>query len=374
MAILTFDDIVDAGKREILTSPTRFSPELLNVESSDVSIMLHSAAAMAEEVAAFAQRGLNELSLATAQSAGGELLDRWAHDRYLLARFAQTLSVGACTITRTAGVGPLAIPATSVVGTATGTTFATLTSLSYGAGTSSFSVNCLAQTAGVIGNAAVGAVTQVISSFPGENLSVTNALPFAGGFPRETDNEFAARIRGFFVSARRGTLSAIVNGAISVPQIAFATADENLDADGDPAFRVNLTIADRDGQANQALADLVRAALFEFRALGTPVQIVIGNPQFVDITIEDVQFDAGTVTTTTIDQIRGQILSLVNNIFPNKPLERALLFQAVKNVPGTRLSEQALVLPAGDLFPSSGSVIRTTASRITINGNSGAIG
>lgn len=373
MASPTFDDLFDSAIREVITAPTRFAPELARTPGSDVNVLLAASAQMAEEVAAFAQRALNEVSLATAQSAGGEVLDRFLFDRYGLARFETTLSVGACSLTRTDGTGPLAIPAGSVVGTADGVTFESLTALSYGDGTSSFSVNCLAQTAGVIGNAAVGAVTQMISSFPGENLSVTNSEPFAGGFPRETDNEFAARGRGFFVSARRGTLSAIVNGAVSVPQIAFATANESLDADGDPAFRVNLTIADRDGQANTALADLVRAALLEFRALGTPVQIVIGNPQFVDITVEDLQFDAGTVTTTTIDQVRGQILSLVNNIFPNKPLERALLFQAVKNVPGTRLSEQALVLPAGDLFPSSGSVIRTTASRITINGNSGAI-
>lgn len=371
MAAPTFDDLFDASRREVLTAPTRFAPELVDTRGSDVNVMLGASAAMAEEVSAFAQRALNELSLATAQSAGGEVLDRWAYDRYLLARFAQTLSVGSVTITRTGGIGPLAIPATSVVGTADGVTFETLTSLSYGDGTSSFNVNCLAQEAGPIGNAAVGAVTQVISSFPGEALTVTNIEPFAGGFPRENDDEFAARIRNFFVNARRGTLSAIVNGAISVPQIAFATADENLDADGDPAFRVSLTIADRDGQANTALADLVRSALFEFRALGTPVQIVIGNPQFADITIEGLQFEAGTVTTTTLDQVRGQILSLVNNIFPNRALERALIFQAVKNVAGTRLAEEGLVSPAGDLLPSSGSVIRTTASRITINGNVG---
>ena len=365
----TFDDIVDAGRREIITSPTRFDPDIVDVPGSDVNVLVNASAAMSEEVAAFVQRGLNELSLATAQDIGGEVLDRWVYDRYGLGRFSQTVSVGQVTLTRTAGVGPLIVDAGSVFGTEDAQTFESLSAISFGSGTETFSVRVFARTAGEGGNVEAGAINQVVSSFPGETLSVTNAERAVGGFPRETDEEFADRARNFFINARRATTSALVNGALDVPQVSFATPSENLDPDGNPAFRVSLTISDRDGQANLALGDLVRESLSEFRALGTPVQIILGNPQYVDIVIDGLQFAAGAVTTTVIAQVRGQILSLVNNIFPNRTLERGLIFQAIKNVPGTVMPESALISPPGDLIPTSGSVIRTTESRISINGN-----
>lgn len=368
--IPTAADIFDAARREVLVAPTRFNPEIVDVEGSDVNVILGSAAGIGEEVARFVQASADEVNLRTAQSRGGEVLDRFIYDRYQLVRFEASPSVTTLTLSRTDTSDAETVEAGSVFGTSDGQTFATITDVPFGVGSAGpFDVFAEAEATGPDGNVAVDTINEVISTFRNKSFVVTNAEPAAGGQDDETDDELATRARNFFINARRATQPALVTGALNTPGVAQATAIELLDPkNGAPVFRVQLIISDRDGQANQALVARVRERLRDFRALGTPVQVIAGNPQFITITVENVTFVAGTNTTTVIDQARNAIVQAVNSLAPNETLEQATIFAALKSTVGVLVADDSITEPAGDLIPSSGSVIRTETSRVTING------
>lgn len=369
-SIPTFDDIFDAARREILVAPTRFNPEIVDTEGSDVNVMISAGAGIGEEVARFVQASADEVNLRTAQERGGEVLDRFIYDRYQLVRFETTPSVVTLTLSRTDTSNSETVQSASVFGTSDGQTFSTISDVPFGSGSAGpFQVIAEAEATGPLGNVAVNTVTEVISTFVNKTFLVDNLEPAAGGQDDETDNELATRARNFFINARRATQPALVTGALNTPGVAQATAIEKLNpSNGAPIFRVELIISDRDGQANQALVQRVRERLLEFRALGTPVQVIAGNPQFITVTVVNVTFVAGTNTTIVIDQARNAIVQAVNSLAPNDTLEQATLFAALKSTVGVLVADDSITEPAGDLVPSSGSVIRTETSRVTING------
>ena len=366
----SFDDIRDAGRREILVAPTRFNPEIVDTEGSDVNVIVGSAAGIGEEVARFVQASADEVNLRTAQSRGGEVLDRFVYDRYQLVRFEATPSVVTLTVSRTDTSNSETVGTGSVFGTSDGQTFATISDVPFGTGSAGpFEVISEAEATGPAGNVAVDTITEVVSEFTNKSFVVNNAEPAAGGQDEETDDELAARARNFFINARRATQPALVTGALNTPGVAQATAIEKLNpSNGAPVFRVELIISDRDGQANQALVQRVQERLRDFRALGTPVQVIAGNPQFITITVVNVTFVAGANTTIVIDQARNAIVQAVNSLAPNDTLEQATLFAALKSTVGVLVADDSITEPAGDLVPTSGSVIRTETSRVTING------
>ena len=157
-----------------------------------------------------------------------------------------------------------------------------------------------------------------------------------------------------------------------VPQVAQAEADEVLDADaGIPIYRVNLIVADRLGQANSAVAAEVAVNLDEYRGLGVPVAIVPGTPQYVNVRIVGVEFLAGTDTELALSNAKKRVVSYINNLRPGKlngKLLRSALLGAIspEQVPGLLVPDGALLEPAGDLVPETGTVIRTTEDRVEI--------
>lgn len=373
-ASLTYDDIRLVGRFEIIRKATRFDVAIVDTDGSDVNVVLASGAAMAEEVGAFAQRAFNEVNLSTAARAGGEVLDRFIWDRYQLVRQDAQGSVVTLSFSRTDASQPVTIPAGTVCSTVDGQTFETITTIVMGIGfTGPISTVAQSQITGDTSNVEANSITQIISSLTDSSVTVTNPDVAAGGFPEESDDEFAQRARDFFVNARRGTRQAIQNGCVTTPGVAQATVIEFLNDDLEPNFRVQATVADRNGQANAALASNVLARMDEFRALGVPVRVTSGTPQYVDITLEGITFEAGANTTRLIEQIRAQILNAINQLAPGQTLERSLIYSAARIGNTVFIPEDALVSPAGDLVPSeSTATIRTTNSRISINGQVGS--
>ena len=228
------------------------------------------------------------------------------------------------------------------------------------------SVTAVADQAGPVGNVPAGAVNNTVSAFP-VAVTVTNVEPAAGGRDRETDTQLRERARDFFTTARRGTRSAIEFGALQVPRVVQATAQELIQtANGHPALRVALYVADADGQANAALGAEVARSLDEYRALGVPVIAVPAVPQYVLITVQGVQYAAGADTEQVLASATNALLALVNNLAPGATLYRSAILGTLAGVAQLIVPEGALVAPAGDLVPSTGTVIRTTADRITL--------
>lgn len=373
MTLPTFEDLFQAGKFEALRKPTRFAPEVIDTDGSDVNVVVGVSAAMSDEVSGFTQQAFNETHLSTSILAGGEVLDRYVWDQYQIVRFGAEQSVATLAISRPSALSPVSIPAGSVIATEDGQTFETVNEAVMGTGViGPVSVFAFSQTTGVESNVDKNTIKVKVTQFTDPDLTFTNPEPAAGGLPEETDDELGQRARDFFINARRGTRRAIQNGCVTTPGVAQATVTEFLSVEGNPNFRVQAIISDSKGQANNALATRVKDRLEEFRALGVPVIVVAGNPQFVEIVVEGITFESGANTTVIIDQIRGQVVSAVNQLAPGEVLQVSLIMTALRLNRLVRVPDTAIVSPVGDLFPSSGSgVIRTTSSRVSINGLTG---
>ena len=171
------------------------------------------------------------------------------------------------------------------------------------------------------------------------------------------------------MTARRGTREAIEFGALEVQRVDQATASEFFDeGTGLPAYRVQLIVSDPAGQANIALSSEVERELDEYRALGVPVLVVPATPQYVEITVSGLQFESGANTTEVLENATNALLALVNGLEPGATLYFADIQRVLAAVVQLIVPEGAVEVPAGDLVPSTGTVIRTTADRISLNG------
>ena len=196
-ASLTYDDMVQTGRFQILTAPTKFNVAIADTDGSDVNVMLKSSAAMAEEAGAFAQQAYNEVNLSTAIEAGGEVLNRFVWDRYQLVRQDAQGSVATLDFSRTTAASPVTIPAGTVSSTDDGQTFETINEIVMGAGVlGPVSVTAQSQSTGEQTNVDAGAIIQITSSLTDTSLTVNNPAVAAGGWIR-----IAARRTGCWSAA-----------------------------------------------------------------------------------------------------------------------------------------------------------------------------
>lgn len=367
----TRSDLFDVGAQEVASrsdarSPSRrISPEAIRTEGSDINVLLGGTSAMTEEVIRQLSRSIGALFLDTARN---EDLDRLVTDRYStdVVRKAPAPAVGTVAFSRSSGALPaVVLQQGDKVRTPQGIEFeltdaVTIPALSNGP----VSGTVRAVLAGTSGNVAATTVTEFVDAPSDPNLVVTNAEPMTGGDDRETDARYRERARDFFRVARRGTLAAIEFGALTVPGVQLATAEEALDASGDPTGTVFVYVADEQGQANAALVSLVTSALLEFRCAGVVPFVIGATPEFVDIRYR-LRFETGVDPQIAFSQIRFATLSRVNNTPPNVPLDVSLLLEIARSVPGVIVRDDALVTPTGDVVPSTGAVVRTTLERIT---------
>lgn len=357
-------DLFEAGRREALVSPTRFSPAIVDTAGSDVNVVLNSSAAMAEEVAFQVQKSANALSLANAR---GEDLARIGYDLYQLTKFGAQNAVAVVSLTRS-GTVACPIPKDSIFSTESGQTFVSKVATSFALDNQGpIEVVCTCQTTGTDGNVAAGTITVVGSSFDDPTVQCTNDETAAGGREEETDDQYRVRCRRFFTTARRGTKDAIEFGALQVAKIVQSHAEEPLDLDGLPFGRVLLSIVDVAGQANAALAGEVDVGLLEYRALGVPTIVIPGVPEYVTIRVEGLQFRAGASTTSVLDQARKAILTAVNALAPGDTLTLNVISTALGGIHLLIVPAGAITEPAGDLVPTSGTVIRTTLELVELS-------
>lgn len=360
-----FDDLFTAIEREILVRPTSFNPEIVRTDGSDVNIAVAFAAGGCEEVSRYAQVSIGETFAAFAAQISDEALDRWAYDRYQRRRRQARSALVTVEFTRTDTDG-FTIPAGTKVTAEDGTVFSTLTDVPFPENIlGPLSVVARADVTGPSGNVGAGTVT-VVTGLEDDTVSVTNPVSAAGGRDAETNPEFLARLYRFWLTARRGTKAAIEAGCLEVVQ--QANVIEYLDSDGRPSGRVQCIIADTDGQANQALADEVLLVLEEYRGLGVPVTVFAGTPEFVRVRATGLAFQAGVNTTEVLQDARQRVVAKINSTPPNGTLRQASIVSALESTPGLIVPNGALEFPAGDLVPSAGTVIRTRADYVSLNG------
>jgi uncharacterized phage protein gp47/JayE len=220
------DELFEVGLSEIidLDVDDELDESLLRADGSSYNLVLRAGAAMGAEI--FWQ-AVDRFAGTFMDTSRFEALSRWVADRYAIERFGATAAVVSLTFSRTTTTAEVTINAGTVVTDQAGTIqFLTDIDLVLPIGVASGSVDATSSASGKDQQAAAGTLTVISGSKPQSDLTVTNAQAAAGGNDSETDAEFRSRARGIFVNARRGTLSAIEQGAFNVPQVRNAAVYE----------------------------------------------------------------------------------------------------------------------------------------------------
>lgn len=360
-------DLFALGRDFVIQRAKKIDPGQVDIAGSDVNIIVGVASVMADAVTK--QLGYRSAAL-TLDGSDDDDLDRYAFDRYSEIRKGASSALTTGVISRlaaTAGAGT--VPVGTKVQTTTGVEYITTTSASFGVSDLTSQARLRAVQAGKATQ--VGANQIARFSNPGslfdKNLLITNPEPSAGGEDAEDDETFRARVRDFWRTARRGVLSAIEFGALSVEGVVSAQAIEAVSSGGLPARIVVLYIADSSGVASTALAEKVRQQLEDFRAGGIGVLISTSLPLLVNIALR-LQFRANVDTETLTDNILASIVEFVNTIPVNGTLSVSGLYSVLERYreDGLLVSKDSLVAPTGDLVPATGQTIRTTLANITV--------
>lgn len=382
MAAPTYDDIFRAGTRALVIRPSPFSRAVAEEEESTANIVCHVNASMVEETAVFADTKLAELQLATAVQLGGAVLDRLAYDRYgedLEPRKTATVAAAVLELRRT-GTVAIAVPAGTRVAAPGGIVFRTVADLLFPLNVAGpLTVFASATVAGPDGNVAENTITSVLDQ-PEDDQTLTARNPdrASGGHPEEEPGEFAARMRGFWLAARKATRTAVERDALAVDGVASAVPEEVTNPLDPliPTYRATLTIADRYGNANAALAARVRDGLAETRALGVPIAVFGSTPAYISIELVGIVFRQGQDTATNRQTIREAITAdIAGNQSTGARFSRAAVIATLLRFVGVDrplayVPADAVAVPADDQLPASKQIAwRTRAELVLINGS-----
>jgi uncharacterized phage protein gp47/JayE len=343
----TFADLYASARSEIQAR----NPALTDfTEGSVLDALTGSAAVLADEVIRI---GLDLFAAHFVDTAEGEALDELAQDRFGLSRHAAQAAVGTLTFTRGDAEGGITIPAgTTVEGTVNGRTVSVTTNViaTMAAASNTVSVRATSTVTGPSGNIAAGVLDTVADEVDDDpTLTVTHADRFVGGRVEETDEEFRARIRAYFSTLRKATISALEAGALEVGGVRFATVDEQFIAPEDGGY-VLLVVGDPDGRANEALTEAVELELVNWRAAGVEVRVEASEREEVDLAVT-VRVKRATDQSALIDSVRAAVLAYTDSLAPGETLYRSRVACAVLD-----LSEDVVDVvvsdPEDDLQPT----------------------
>ena len=360
-------DLFSQASQFVLSRATKIDPAQVNIEGSEVNLFAGMTSVVGYQVILALLSSVNSLLL---DGAYNEDLDRYGVDRYQLPRKGAAAALGNVDLSRiSVAAGAGSVPANTGLLTLNGVEYITLTPCTFGAADLSTSVSVRAVQAGKVSQVGANQIRQF--SAPGllfdGSLQVNNPLPTAGGEDTEDDGDYRDRIRSFWTTVRRGTLSAIEFGALTVAGVVSASASEALTSGAQPARVVNLYIADSSGVASSALAAAVRSALDEFRAAGIAVIPATSIPQIVDVQLS-LTFNASVDTTVFTEVIRANVVEYINSLPVNAPLYRANLFSVLSRFSGDGLvvTQDTVIAPTGDLVPSTGQTLRTRLENVVV--------
>lgn len=136
-----------------------------------------------------------------------------------------TLTIPAGTLISTVGDGIVTVPVIYVT-----TAVATISS----GFTASNAVSAVAQTNGVVGNVAIGAVSVVVTSFSFGAATVTNAAPATGGV--DPDSDATLRNKAFAAISAKYSTTAIQAAIMAVPGVFDAYVFDPQDGGGKIAY------------------------------------------------------------------------------------------------------------------------------------------
>lgn len=362
-----FQTLFQLARNEALVRNSQLSRDAIERDGSDANIMVAAACAAADEV-------VGQLTAVNAglflDSAAGDALDRLLFDRYGLTRKVASVSVGSVAFsTAAANPAPFTIPSGTKVATANGTTFETIEDTLFPDGTTGpIYVAVRSLLAGASQQAPIGSIVNLISRVVGApaDMTVTNPVATSGASNRESDIDFRNRGRTFFTTVQRGTLSAIRQGALSVPGVIKAQTFEALNASGEGNYRVVCVIADQFTEAladysvvppaydtqSQILAQQVFDVLEEYRPAGVFVNVQLAQTVLVPVDLA-LSFKPGAAIDSVAVTARAAIVNYINNLNPGESLYREGMLDALRAVPGLNLTGYEIAAPPAGATPTS---------------------
>lgn len=372
------EEIFQIGATEILLrnqsrpSGSRITRDAIYSPGSDVNIMLAAGAAMADETVR--QEATRNAALWLDSSVGDDL-DRLVADRTNNEMPRKLASPALVQLSFSRSIPPspglsYTIPIGEKFSTSDGIEFELVEPVAFGAGSSGpITGDAQAVFVGTLGNVDNKTITKFVVSSGEPGLVVTNPSLAAGGAEDEDDVAYRYRARQYFKASRRGVIGALEIGALQVPGVVSATAEEELDSTGIQTGLVRVYIADINGQSNSVLTTAVSNVLREYRAAGIVPDVISSYPEMVSIAYA-VSFRAGIDTTIARQQIKTATLSAVNSLAPGESLLRSALISVLRSVPGVIVYDGAVIEPAGDLVVTGGNArtLKTRLDLVTVNG------
>lgn len=360
-------DFYEIGRAYVRSRAKRIDPAQIDIEGSDINLVVGSQSFMTFAV----QRQLGErMNAVFLDGCDGEDLDRWGYDRYRLLRKGASPALTSGSFNRpTATAGSGSIVVGSKFRTQTGIEYVTTQPVSFGPSTLAAQSFMRAVQAGKDYQVGANAIR-----FPSAgqlfdpSIVITNPAAAAGGENRESDDVFRERIRGFWNALARGTVGAIEYGALTVPGVVSAMANE-VTQDGNPARIIQLFIADSSGLGSEALAKSVIIELEEWRAGGIYVSVQNSIPLLISISLA-LQFQAGVDTASLTAAIASSIVEYVNSLGVNQSLYRHDLGAVLSRFKASGLipNDGTVIVPTGDYIvePGSGKTLRMRPENLTV--------
>lgn len=361
-------DLFRIFRDEAVSRSQRLTVNAVDRDGSDSNIHGYASAVVGEEVIgqlASVEEGV------FLDSAFGAKLERWAFDRYGITRNPAAPSFVYLTFSNpTAVTAAFTIPSGTRCATGTGQEFRTVVTVPFPFG-SIGPIQVLARStlAGIDQNVGAGKIINLTSSVASapSTLRVTNVEAAAGGANVESDDDFKARVRRFFVAARRGTKGAIETGALAVPGVFRAVSIEGLTSFGIPSRSLTLVISDGFTDAlvkqgvsvpayevkSQAFAQVVAEALEEFRADGIPIRVIVAQVRMISVVLR-LRFQA---TVTNPDAValfaRTLVVQLINGSNPGAKFDPADVLPLLRSVSGLDVMGDEVASPVGPIIPTS---------------------
>lgn len=351
-------DLHDVGRAEAILK----RPDLVVRDFDITDFLMWAAAAMAGKCIQYASQLAAETYVDTSKADG---LTTLADDHWAITRLEAGFATVTLSITRpiaSAGAGTIfagSVFATQKDNLGQEVRFVSDIDLTWGAAElGPKTVTATAEVAGRAGNVAATRINRILTTLYDPSFVVSNPAVAAGGSEAESDEALRERVRTFPSTIRRGILSAVEYGARTVTGVANATASED-----DSGLMTVYVTDDSGGFSVSMLAD-VEVELRTWVAGGAAFSVQGGALFSQDVTVS-LTVRTGTDVNALIPLIQSSIDSKLQQLKIGETLYRDMIKDAAISVARDKIVAVNVVLPAADIEPAAGELIR--AGLITVS-------
>jgi uncharacterized phage protein gp47/JayE len=356
-----YPELFEIAVRAMLAKDNSLTEEAIRTPGTAAYTIASLAATMGQELVYHIARVARDRLLSTAK---GEELDRLVFDWFSLLRKPAAAATCKCKFTCTRN-GILNIG--TKVGTTDGKEYILTETLSFSAQGQSLYGTVVCTQTGEIGNTKANTIVKFLSPTFDPDMTVTNEEPAVGGCDIESDESLRERARSFWQVVQRGTLLAIQNGALTIPQVAKAVAYEtNITNSAGATIGkiVSLAVAAQNQGGNQAIVNLVKQELDNWRPAGVHVNVIACEVIWLNVIQLQVSWRVGANVELAKERIKTKIVNFVNNMDPGQIFEPNVIVGLLLQDPAVAKVPLPAVLTPQRMTPEKNQVFRTSSNAV----------